>query len=88
MHKISAYHDREVHTPLIASYIEILCVFIIIIIIISLFKEKGSTKGSRPVQGASLTHTQITITYIQVQYKIKHSYNIHTRTITKGIHRN
>ena len=28
-------------------------------------QRKGSTKGSRPVQGASLTHTQITITYIR-----------------------
>ena len=52
-------------------------IIIIIIIIISLSIGKGSTKGSKPVQGASLTqHTgyndkiteqQTIVSYIQIQ---------------------
>ena len=58
-----------------------------IIIIISVFKERGSTKGSRPVQGASLTHIQITIAYIQVQYKtkqIQHTYKDYNKNTQKS----
>ena len=62
-------------------------VMLLLLLLSVYFKEKGSTKGSRPVQGASLTHTQITITLYKYNTK-QNRYNIHTRTITKEIHRN
>ena len=51
-------------------------IIIIIIIIISLSKGRGNTKGTRPVQGASPTHT---IYYIQEQYNKNKGYNKNTQ---------
>ena len=53
-----------------------LILLLFIIIIISLSKGRGNTKGTRPVQGASPTHIQY-ITYKYSTTKTKATTKIH-----------